>query len=133
MKYTIAIGGGGEFEVDSMVFGVVGAETVEGWADVRIQVNDEEEDIYTDEKKKVWIEWLDKCCMDKHNPEERIRKVVAKVYGGDDDSDAYRTVTIENGYLDRYVEHSEGDNHSYEATIRRAPKKQGEVKVEPTS
>jgi len=131
MKYTVQIKDSAEFDVDFLEFGIAGDGASEGWADLYIRVVDEEEEIYTDaDKKSVWMEWLDACCGEKNNPEERIRKVVAKVYGGDTDSDVYRTLTIENGYIDSYVESSAGTTYQYQAVIKRAPLKKGKVSVE---
>lgn len=127
MKYTIDIGGRGEVMVDSIEFGVATEGAVEGWADIYISVRDSEMDIYTDPSKKVWIDWLNANCGEKHNPEERIVSVIAKVYGNDDT--VYRSIEIQNAYLADYVEESMAANHSYTAMIKRAPTRKGDIKV----
>lgn len=129
MKYTIDIGGTKGIKVDFLEFGIASEGAVQGWADLYINVQDNEMDIFTDSSKKVWIEWLNACCGDKNNPQERILPVVAKVFGGDDDTQGYRTIEIEHAYLASYVEQSVGSQHSYAATIRRAPIRKGKIEV----
>lgn len=130
MKYTIQVRDSEEFDVDFMEYGIHSDGASEGWADLYIRVVDHEEEIYTDPaKKSVWTEWLDCCCGEKNNPQDRVRQVVARVYGGDEDNEVYRTMTIENGYLDSYVERSSGTDFQYQAVIKRAPLKKGEVSV----
>jgi len=129
MKYTISVAGGEEIEVDSMQFGM-GKGSPEGNIELFVCVTDLEEDIYTESgKKNLWTGWIDKCCMDKHNPNERIRKVVAKVYGGDGDDTLYRTVTIENACITSFRESSMGTHFEMEVVIKRAPRKAGEISV----
>jgi hypothetical protein len=125
VKYVVEIKGN-EIEVDAVVFGA--DNTSEGWAELYITVEDLTEDIF-DSSKNVWIEWLNANCGDKHNPGERILRVVVKVFGGPNDNTLYRTMEIEHAYLASYVEKSQGTDHSYSATIRRAPRRRGEFRV----
>jgi len=128
MKYTISVNGT-EIDIDELEFGVLGGSP-EGNIDLYVHITDNEEDIYTGEKKKnLWTEWLNACCEDKNNPKERIRKIEAKVFGGGKDDQPYRTIVIENGYLASFVETSGGTSYAYEATLKRAPRKKGEVSV----
>ena len=128
MKYTITVRGT-EIEVDELEFGVHKGSP-EGNVDLYIRVADNEEDIYTGEAKKtLWTEWLDACLEDKQNPGERIRKVEAKVFGGESDSTPFRTLVIEHGFLADFDEHSQGIDYGYTALIRRAPRKKGEISV----
>ena len=129
MIYKLTIGDGEEFRVDDLTYGINADGAVEGFADIFISVSDREEDIFKEASKKVWLEWLDACCGDKHNPEERIRRVVAKIYAGDENTDVVRNIKIEKAYLASYVESSEGTNHYYKAEIRRAPERNAEVTV----
>lgn len=130
MEFKIKIGDSEEIRVDNLEFGVSTEGTTDGWADVFISVRDMETDIYTDESKKIWIEWLNDNCGDKNNPEKRVLPVEAKIYS--DQETVYRSVTIENAYLASYVEDSMGAVHSYSAVIRRAPTRKGDIKIKAT-
>ena len=128
MKYTVSLNGT-KIDVDELEFGVIGGSP-EGNIDLYIRITDMEEDIYTEgSKKNLWTTWLNACCEDKNNPKERIRKVEAKIFGGENDSQLYRTIVIENGYLASFVESSGGTQYSYEVTLKRAPRKKGVVSV----
>jgi hypothetical protein len=127
MEYKINIDNRGEIQVDSLEYGINAEGSTEGWGEIYIRVEDVEKDIYTNQSKRVWIEWLDANCGEKHNPEERILPVVATIYG--DDETPYRSITIEEAYLSHYVEHSMGAYFSYVAEIRRAPTRKGDIKI----
>jgi 5-keto 4-deoxyuronate isomerase len=127
MKYTINIGGNGEIQVDYLEYGVVNEGSVEGWPEIYITVRDSEMDIYTNAGKRKWIEWLNDNCGHKSNPEKRILKVVAKVMGNG--GEVYRTIEITEAYLAGYTEQSMDANHSYSATIRRAPSRQSQINL----
>jgi hypothetical protein len=127
MQYTIDIGGNGEIQVDKLEFSVITEGAVDGWPEIYINVVDSEMDIYTDSRKKVWIEWLNDNCGQKNNPEKRVVKVVAKVRGYD--GTVYRTIEINEAYLDSYIEESMGAHHSYMATIKRAPSRKSEINL----
>ena len=75
MEFKIKIGDNDEIRVDHLEFGVSTQGATEGWADVYIRVRDMEADIYTDETKKIWIEWLNDNCGEKNNPEKRVLPV----------------------------------------------------------
>jgi hypothetical protein len=108
-------------------YGVVNEGSVEGWPEIYITVRDSEMDIYTNAGKRKWIEWLNDNCGHKSNPEKRILKVVAKVMGNG--GEVYRTIEITEAYLAGYTEQSMGANHSYSATIRRAPSRQSQINL----
>jgi hypothetical protein len=136
MKYTLQINES-TFEVDGLEVGVLQGSST-GNIDLYIRIEDSDMDIYeSPAKKDFWSEWVDQCCADKGNPETRVRKVVAKVMGGDKNNETWRTVTIEKGYISRFTEISDRGNpvrrrpteYKYEATIRRAPNKKGEVSI----
>ncbi len=130
MKYTLDIAGS-ELEVDGITFGTHNGSS-EGNIDLFITVFDREEDIFTDTQKSgIWLDWVAKC-VGEANPRDRIRKVIAKISGGENDGECYRTITIENACISSFVEHSGGDQHQYEVTIRKSPRKarEDQVKVE---
>lgn len=127
MKYTIDIGGNGEIQVDHLEYGVFTEGSVEGWPDIYISVSDSEMDIFTDARKRKWIEWLNDNCGQKSNPEKRILNVVAKVISNT--GEVYRTIEITEAYLASYTEESMGANHAYSATIRRAPSRQSQINL----
>ena len=127
MEFKIKISDNDEIRVDHLEFGVSTEGATEGWADVYIRVRDMEADIYTDETKKIWIEWLNDNCGEKNNPEKRVLPVEAKIYS--DEEEVYRSVSIEHAYLASYMEDSMGANHSYNAEIRRAPTRKGDIKI----
>ena len=72
---------------------------------------------------KIWIKWLNACCGYKHNPKERVVKVVAKIYETNEQSRVYRSIEIEKAYLASYVEVSMESGHHYAATIKPGPAK----------
>jgi hypothetical protein len=43
--------------------------------------------------------------------------------------EVYRTIEITEAYLAGYTEQSMGANHSYSATIRRAPSRQSQINL----
>lgn len=127
MKYTIDIGGNGEISVDHLEYGVIMDGSVEGWPEIYISVRDTEMDIFTNAEKRTWIKWLNDNCGQKNNPEKRIVKVVAKVTSNS--GEVYRTIEINQAYLASYTEESMEGNHAYNATIRRAPSRQGQINI----
>lgn len=128
MKYIVNVRGT-EIDVDELEFGVMHGSP-EGNVDLYVRIEDREEDIYTSEDKKtLWTEWLNACCEDKNNPKDRIRRVEAKVYGGENDAQLYRSIVIEHGYLASFVEMSGGTDYEYEVVLKRAPRKAGEVSI----
>jgi hypothetical protein len=129
MKYTVEVEGK-EIEVDGIEFGTTSG-SAEGNINLFITVFDRDEDIYTNESKRdMWINWLDKCLGDKHNPAERIKPVVAKIWGGPNDSVCYRTIRIHDACMDSFNEMSSGMDCSYTVTITRAARKAREDLVQ---
>ncbi len=127
MKYTVDIDGN-EIEVDGLEYGVLSGSS-EGNIDLYVRIIDEKMDIYDSDKKDVWISWINACIGEDHNPEERIKPIIVKVYGGEADTDCYRTITIKHACIASYQEMSGRDEHSYEVIIKRAPRKGDEDAV----
>lgn len=129
MKYTVAIDGN-EMEVNGIEFGMLDGNP-EGNIDLYLRVFDSEEDIYTDASKRtVWIDWLNNCLGTTRDPAERIKPVVAKVYGGSGDQECYRTIRIQHACIASFVESAGADEFHYEVTIKRAPRRAQENLVE---
>jgi hypothetical protein len=122
MKYTVEIGGD-PIEVDGIEFGVLDGSP-EGNIDLYIQIFDSEEDIYTDESKRTkWIDWLNSCMGPEHDPAERIKTVTAKVFGGPEDGQCFRTIKIEHACIASFTEKAGASDFNYEVTIKKAPRK----------
>ena len=122
MKYTVEVDGA-EFEVDGIEWGTFNGSE-EGNIDLFITIFDSDRDIYTDSSKKdIWVDWLDKCLGDKHNPGERIKPVTVKIWGGDDDEEPYRTIKIQHACIASFTESSGNTNYSYTVTIMKAARK----------
>lgn len=123
MEYELKIAGN-KIKVDGIEFGAWDGSS-EGNIDLFIRVFDSEEDIY---KKSLWIDWVNSCLGEKHNPAERIKDVIATISDGD--GKCYRTITIKNACIASFSESSGGADFSYEVVIKRAPRKGDEKSVE---
>lgn len=122
MKYTLSIDGD-EIIVDGIEFGMRSGSP-EGNIDLYIKVFDSEEDIYTDESKRsIWIDWLNKCMGPEHEASERIKPVTAKIFGGPEDGECYRTIKIEHACIASFNESAGASDFNYEVTIKKAPRK----------
>ena len=123
MKYTIQVGDEEEIVVDGIEFGMLDG-SAEGNIDLYIRVTDSEEDIYTDSSKSsLWVDWLNNCVGTTRKSTEKIKKVVAKIYGGQGNQEIYRTITIKNACIASYSESAGADDYQYEVEIKRAARK----------
>ena len=133
MKYTIQVGDEEEIVVDGIEFGMLDGSP-EGNIDLYIRVTDREEDIYTDSSKNtLWVDWLNNCVGTTRKATEKIKKVVAKIYGGQGNQEVYRSITIKNAIIASYTEIVGADDYQYEVIIKRAARKAQEDLMSVTS
>jgi hypothetical protein len=133
MKYKLTISGE-SIEVPYMEFGIDSNDASEGWADLYVKIEDWEQHVYTDPaKKSFWVNWLDSYCMKKDNPQDRIKSVIAEVYGGTNNDELFRKVSIENAYISAFREGNllgdDREQMDLMVEIRQAPHLHGDVSV----
>jgi hypothetical protein len=132
VKYTVTVAGE-EITVDGIEFGMMDGSPV-GNIDLYIRVTDSEEDIYTHETKSTfWVDWLNDCVGTTRKASEKIKEVVAKIYGGQGNQETFRTITIKNACIASYVESAGAGDYQYEVLLKKAPRKAKEDLVSVTS